>query len=236
VARPPRRVGDGRAPRKAVPRRCDRAYRAACDEASHSRAERGLNDHYRSIASPAEHRLKIERSDFLGIAFPVAEEPQFNEALNAIAKQHYDASHHCWAFRLFRDSRARSSDAGEPSGTAGRPILSAIEGAGLLDAGVVVVRWFGGVKLGTGGLSRAYRETAAGAIAAAQFVDRYLYDRIRVAAPFDRMSDLYRLVAAPDVVLVEEKFAESNEFVFEVRRSKREEFLATLAGRRLTPL
>ena len=193
-------------------------------------------DHYRSIASPVEHRLKIERSDFLGIAFPAADEPRFQEALSAIARQHHDASHHCWAFRLFHDSRARSSDAGEPSGTAGRPILSAIEGASLFDAGVVVVRWFGGVKLGTGGLARAYREAAAGAIAAAEIVDHYLYDRIRVAAPFDRMSDLYRLVAQPDVLLVEERFGESNEFVFDVRRSKRDAFLATLAARRLTPL
>ena len=156
--------------------------------------------------------------------------------MNAIAKRHHDASHHCWAFRLFRDSRARSSDAGEPSGTAGRPILSAVEGAELFDVAIVVARWFGGVKLGTGGLSRAYREAAAGAIASAEVVDHYVYDRIRVAAPFDRMSDLYRLVAAPDVVLVEEKFGESNEFLFDVRPSKRDQFLAALAARRLTPL
>jgi uncharacterized YigZ family protein len=236
VARQPRGVRHGSAPGEAVSCRRDRAYRAACDEASHSRAERDLNDHYRSIQSRVEHRLKIERSDFLAIAFPIDDEPQFNEALNAIAKRHHDASHHCWAFRLFRDARARSSDAGEPSGTAGKPILSAIEAASLFNAGVVVVRWFGGVKLGTGGLSRAYREAAAGAIAAAEIVDHYVYDRVRVAAPFDRMSDLYRLVAPPDVMLIAENFGESNEFAFDVRVSKREEFLATLAARRLTPL
>lgn len=99
-----------------------------------------------------------------------------------------------------------------------------------------MVRWFGGVKLGTGGLSRAYRETAANTLARAEIVDHYVYDRIRVAAPFERLSDLYRLVATPEVVLVEEKFSESNEFVFDVRASKREEFLAALAARRLTPL
>lgn len=98
------------------------------------------------------------------------------------------------------------------------------------------MRWFGGVKLGTGGLSRAYRETAAGAIASAEIADHYLYDRIRVEAPFDRMSDLYRIVAPPHVLLVEETFGESNVFVFDVRPSKREEFLAALAARRLTPL
>jgi len=100
----------------------------------------------------------------------------------------------------------------------------------------VVVRWFGGVKLGTGGLSRAYRETAAETLKRAQIADHYVYDRIRVGASFDRMSDVYRLVAPPDVVLVAEKFAETNEFEFDVRQSKRGEFLKRIAGRRLTLL
>jgi putative IMPACT (imprinted ancient) family translation regulator len=100
----------------------------------------------------------------------------------------------------------------------------------------VVVRWFGGVKLGTGGLSRAYRQTASETIARADIVDHYVYSRIRVAASFERLSDLYRLVAPPEILLIEEKFGESNEFVFDVRASKREDFVATLAARRLTPL
>ena len=175
----------------------------------------------------------MERSEFLGIALPVDSEERFREELRAIEKQHFDATHHCWAFRLFRDDRARSSDAGEPSGTAGRPILSAIEGADLFDVAVVVVRWFGGVKLGTGGLSRAYRESAVATLTGAKIVDHYVYDRVSVPAPFDRMSEVYRLVAPPDVILVEEKFGETNEFVFDVRRSKREEFAKALAARRL---
>lgn len=151
-----------------------------------------------------------------------------------IAKEHFDATHHCWGVRLFRDSRSRSSDAGEPSGTAGRPILSAIEGAELFDAGVVVVRWFGGVKLGTGGLSRAYRETAAAVLANAKISDHYVYDLVTVAAPFDRMSGVYRLVDPPNLVLVAERFGEPNEFDFNVRRSRLDEFIATLRAKRLT--
>jgi len=193
-----------------------------------------INDHFRSIAARVEFRHKIERSDFLGIAFPIADEDQFFAELNAVEKKHFDATHHCWAFRFFRDSRARSADAGEPSGTAGRPILSAIEGADLFDVAVVVVRWFGGVKLGTGGLSRTYRDTAAETLRRAEIVDHYVYDRVRVVVPFERLSDVYRLVEPPAIVLVEERFGETNEFAFDVRRSRRDEFTRTLAARRLT--
>jgi len=193
-----------------------------------------MTDHYRTIAGRSESRQKIERSDFLGIAFPIANDAEFFEELSRIAKHHFDATHHCWAFRLFQDNRTRSSDAGEPSGTAGRPMLSAIEGADLFDIAVVVVRWFGGVKLGTGGLSRAYRHTAVETLRKAEIVDRFIYDRFRVVVPFDRLSDAYRLVDPPAVLLVEEQFGETNEFVFDVRRSRHDEFAQTLAARRLT--
>jgi len=102
-----------------------------------------LLDHYRTLAAPSEFRQKIDRSEFLGIAFPVETEDMFFAELAALTKRHYDATHLCWAFRLFAngDIRARSADAGEPSGTAGKPILSAIEGAHLYDTAVIVVRW-----------------------------------------------------------------------------------------------
>lgn len=97
----------------------------------------------------------------------------------------------------------------------------------------MVVRWFGGVKLGGGGLSRAYRETAAETLRQAKVVDRYLYDTIRVVVPFDRMADAYRLVDPPTVVLIKEDFGEVNEFWFKVRRSRRDQLARTLAAHRL---
>jgi uncharacterized YigZ family protein len=132
------------------------------------------DDHYRALASRVEFRHKIERSEFLGVAVPVVEETAFFAELESVSKQYFDATHHCWAFRLLANERSRSSDAGEPSGTAGKPILAAIEGAGLYDTAVIVVRWFGGIKLGTGGLSRAYRDTAAKTLEHASIADRYL--------------------------------------------------------------
>ncbi len=190
-------------------------------------------DHYRTLAARAEFAHKIERSEFLGIAFPIASEDEFFAELERVQKKYFDATHHCWAFRLFAESRSRSSDAGEPSGTAGKPILAAIEGASLHDLGVIVVRWYGGIKLGTGGLSRAYRETAAETFRGAQLLDRYVYDRIVVIVPFDAISNVYRLVDPPNVVLVESRYGDENEFFFDVRASFAGDFRKKLIELRL---
>ena len=192
-------------------------------------------DHYRTLAAPSEFRQKIDRSEFLGIAFSVESEDAFFSELAALTKRHYDATHLCWAFRLFAngDIRARSADAGGPSGTAGRPILSAIEGADLFDTAVVVVRWYGGVKLGTGGLSRAYRETAAAALGIASIEDRYLYQRFRITVPFDQLGVVYRLIDATHVLLAAEYFGETNEFDLDVRLSRALEFARTLNEKRI---
>lgn len=194
-----------------------------------------MSDHYRTLAAPTEFRHKIERSEFLGHAFPVTTEEAFFAELERIQKRDFDATHHCWAFRLFTD-RSRSSDAGEPSGTAGKPILAAIEGAALRDVGVIVVRWYGGVKLGTGGLSRAYRDTAAETLRTAQPLDRYVYERVDVVVPFDALGNIYRLIQPPDVLLVEETYSERNVFAFDVRLSAVEGFRKRLTELRLATL
>ena len=193
-------------------------------------------DHYRTLAAPAEYRQKIERSEFLGIAFPAATDDAFFAELAALTKRYFDATHLCWAFRLFANGelRARSADAGEPSGSAGKPILSAIEGADLYDVAVVVVRWYGGVKLGTGGLSRAYRTTAAEALQAASLVDRYVHQRIRIVVPFEQLGVVYRLLDPPHIILAAEHFGETNEFEIDVRLSKAEEFERVLIEKRIT--
>ena len=192
-----------------------------------------MNDHYRTIADRCEFRQKIERSEFLGLAFPVASEEEFHSELLRVQKQYFDATHHCWAFRLFTGERSRSSDAGEPGGTAGKPIAMAIEGAGLYDVAIIVVRWFGGIKLGTGGLGRAYGSTAAAALRGATIADRFLYSPVIVTAPFSRLNDLYRLIDPPHVLLRSEEFADVNRFTFEVRSSRLQEFVRGLTERRL---
>lgn len=193
-----------------------------------------MSDHYRTLADRVEFRHKIERSEFLGIAVPATSEEAFFAELGRVQKQHFDATHHCWAFRL--RERTRSSDAGEPSGTAGKPILTAIEGADLHDVAVVVVRWYGGIKLGTGGLSRAYRETAAETLKLGAPLDRYVYTRLRVVVPFEALNNVYRMIDPPHVLLAEEQFGEQNVFAFDVRLSYEEVFARRLRELRLATL
>jgi uncharacterized YigZ family protein len=192
-------------------------------------------DHYRTLAAPAEYRQKIERSEFLGIVFPVETDEAFFAELAVLTKRHFDATHLCWAFRLFAngDIRSRSADAGEPSGTAGKPILSAIEGVNLYDAAVVVVRWYGGLKLGTGGLSRAYRVTAAETLQRSTLVDRYVYQRFRIIVTFDQLGVVYRFLDPPDIVLVAEHFGETNEFEIDVRLGRAVEFARMMVEKRI---
>ncbi|MGK2858592.1 MAG: IMPACT family protein [Thermoanaerobaculia bacterium] len=193
-------------------------------------------DEYALVPSEARATVRIQRSEFIGIAFPAPTQEEFDAALARISREHFDATHHCWAWRRVEgdELRAHGSDAGEPSGTAGRPILQAIESAELLDTGVVVVRYYGGVKLGTGGLARAYRDAAREVLAVAPRERRILYGRVIVEVPFSLMSAVYRLVSPPDVVLVSESFGEPNSFELDVRRSRIERFLAQLEEKRIT--
>jgi len=135
----------------------------------------------------------ISKSRFLGFCLPVSGEQEAQEALAQLRKAHYDARHCCYAFRL-TDGTARSSDDGEPSGTAGAPILSVLAGAGVENALCAVVRYFGGVLLGTGGLVRAYGRAASEALAAAGIVPMRVCERLRVALSYSAYHSLEPLI------------------------------------------
>jgi len=132
-------------------------------------ARHAQNSSYETLAGQGEAELRVERSRFVALAAPVADEASARLLLAELSRRHHDARHVCFAWRGGPGSGGRElrSDAGEPAGTAGEPILAALRHAGLAEAIVVVARWFGGVKLGPGGLSRAYGAAAAAALAAA---------------------------------------------------------------------
>ncbi|HSN67822.1 MAG TPA: YigZ family protein [Thermoanaerobaculia bacterium] len=175
-------------------------------------------DHYRTLTESVQAEVRVQRSRFLALAFPIAGEAAFEAALASIRRERFDATHHCWAWRLFDPERSRSSDAGEPSGSAGRPILQAIQSAELHDIGVVVVRWFGGVKLGTGGLARAYRDAAQEALRSAAIQERWIYERISVTAPHRDANLVFRMVRPPEIVLASSEFGTAAHFELDVRR------------------
>lgn len=143
---------------------------------------------YRTIDQPpggtAEAEIVVLRSRFLARARRVEDEESARSFFAAIRSLDHDARHHCTAFVIGPDgSLRRSNDDGEPSGTAGRPMLEVVSGRELTDVAVVVTRWFGGTLLGTGGLARAYADATAAALDAAGVRERRLWSRARVTAP-----------------------------------------------------
>jgi uncharacterized YigZ family protein len=194
-------------------------------------------DSHRVPERTASAELRVRGSRFLAVASPAGTEADALSEIDARRRTHHDATHIAFAWRLRSPDgsvRTRASDAGEPAGTAGRPILAAIEALELMDTLVVVVRWFGGTKLGTGGLARAYGDAAAAALVAAGATLRYDRVHLTLDCPYDRVSIVKRLIAPPEVLLVSEEFGASARFELAVRRSRVDELLARLAEARLS--
>ncbi len=143
-----------------------------------------MTSFYLTLAHPAVGEIEAKRSRFLAVVAPAASEDEARSVVEAARKEHWDARHHCSAFILGADgSVARSSDDGEPSGTAGAPILAALRGRGLSDVCAVVTRWFGGTLLGAGGLVRAYSDAVVAALDTAEVVRRERLLRCEVDLP-----------------------------------------------------
>lgn len=155
-----------------------------------------------TLAAVASHSLEVRHSRFLAHAAPVADAAQALSFLQQVAVT--DATHNCWAYRI--GNEYRSSDDGEPSGTAGRPILAAIDGQGFDQVMVVVVRWYGGIKLGAGGLVRAYGGTAAECLRAAPRLPLVARVQLRVHAGFDDLGALHAALAAHAARRLDESF------------------------------
>lgn len=149
-------------------------------------------DSYRTISAPAEAGTRERGSRFLAYAWPVENEGQVRELLESLRKKYYDATHHCYAWRI--GGHERANDDGEPAGTAGRPILGQILSRGLSNVLVVVVRYFGGTKLGVPGLIAAYKEAARDVLAAAEVVERTVDVCVKVRFGWEVMNDVMRVV------------------------------------------
>lgn len=185
---------------------------------------------YRVPSGEARAELKEKGSRFLSVVRPAGDEGEARALLAELAEAHRDATHHCWAWRLGWPPRERGADAGEPHGTAGEPMLQVLRGAELSDVMAVVVRWFGGVKLGKGGLARAYAGAVRAALAGLPSEVRRPTVRLALEVPFDRLGAVRRLVRPPVVTLEEEWYSEIARLVLRVERPAEDELREALAG------
>ena len=177
-------------------------------------------DTYKTITSLAECIYTEKRSKFIAIAIPVRTLEEVKQHLETYQKKYYDARHVCYAYMLGHERlNFRANDNGEPSGTAGKPILGQINSNELTDILIIVVRYFGGIKLGTSGLIVAYKAAAAEAISSATIREKTVDDDITVAFEYPFMNDVMRIVKEEEPEILEQAYDMDCIMKLRIRRS-----------------
>ena len=188
-----------------------------------------MTDSYKTIKKLAEGYYTEKRSRFLSFALPVQTVEEVKDYVQEYRKKYYDSTHVCWAYRLGADrSSFRSNDDGEPSSTAGKPILGQINSNELTDILIIVVRYFGGVELGTSGLIVAYRTAAAVAIAAAEIEERTVDEDITVVFEYPCLNSIMRIVKEEKPEIVSRKFEMTCEITLRIRKNRSEQLKSRL--------
>jgi uncharacterized YigZ family protein len=168
-----------------------------------------MNDRFQTIATNYEGLYKEKGSKFHAFAFPIQDGKMVKMYVDKLKKIHFDARHHCYAYILGADkSKTRANDDGEPAHTAGTPILNQIRSSGLTNILVVVVRYFGGTKLGVPGLITAYKLAAAAVLNNVEIVEQLIEERITVSASFVAMNEILKMLKQFQGTLVAQKFIE----------------------------
>lgn len=180
-----------------------------------------MNDTYKTIANLSEGWYKEKMSKFISFAIPVETVEEAKEQIEKYQKEYYDARHVCWAYMLGHERKDfRSNDNGEPSGTAGKPILGQINSHELTNILIVVIRYFGGVKLGTSGLIVAYREAAAEAINNNTIIECLVEDEVTVVFEYPFMNDIMKIVKDMEPTILYQRFDMNCEMTLRIRRSE----------------
>lgn len=179
------------------------------------------DDVFRTLAGPSEGLYTEKRSKFIAVALPVQTVDEVKAYLEEYQKKYYDARHVCYAYMLGPERKDfRANDNGEPSGTAGKPILGQINSNELTDILVIVVRYFGGIKLGTSGLIVAYKAAAAEAIAAATVTEKTMDDTVSFLFEYPFMNDVMRIVKEEEPQIVSQGYDMDCEMTLRIRRSR----------------
>ena len=190
-----------------------------------------IKDSYLSVSAPAEGLFKDNGSRFISLAYPVESEEEVKDIVAELKKKYHDARHHCYAYRLgYLGDKFRANDDGEPSGSAGRPILGQIDSRGLSDTLVVVVRYFGGIKLGIPGLIRAYKTSTADALDKAGSVGKIAGKWFSVNFGYEEMNKVMKVLKDMDLKQKDQDFGTTCSLKSWVRLSQAEDFLKRLSG------
>ncbi|MBC5775317.1 YigZ family protein [Pontibacter sp. KCTC 32443] len=188
-----------------------------------------MQDTYRTIAAPTESIYKEKGSKFLAFAYPVYSEEEIKEHLAELRKKYFDARHHCYAYTLGANkSRYRANDDGEPNHSAGDPILGQIRSADLSNVLVVVVRYFGGTKLGVSGLINAYKTATADALSEATIIEKHETTLLLVHFEYPHMNDVMSLIKEYNLEVRNQQFELTCTLTIEVRKQLQEEVTAKL--------
>lgn len=180
-----------------------------------------MTDSYRTIVSESTGEFKDRGSKFIAYAAPVFTEMDCHTHLENIRKLHPKARHHCYAYRLGLDkNNYRANDDGEPSGTAGRPILGQIDSFELTNVMIVVVRYFGGTLLGTSGLIHAYKSSAAEALQQAEMEERIVEDIYNITFDYALMSNVMNAVKKLNVEIIKQEFENEGKLEIAIRQSE----------------
>jgi len=164
-------------------------------------------DQYKTLSEPSEGIYKDKGSKFITYAYPISTEEEIKPLVDELKKKYYDARHHCFAWQLGTDgNRFRANDDGEPSGTAGKPILGQIRSNELTNLLIVVIRYFGGTKLGTSGLIHAYKEATIDAINNGNVVERTVNDFYRINFDYGVMNDIMRIIKEENPNITKQEF------------------------------
>ena len=187
-------------------------------------------DAYRSIAARSEGLFKDNGSRFIALAYPVETEEEVKDIVAGLKKEYHDARHHCYAYRLgYKGDRFRANDDGEPSGSAGRPILGQIDSLGLSDILVVVVRYFGGIKLGIPGLIRAYKTSTADALSQAEIVEKVAGKTFRVRFDYLSMNAVMKALKDLGLTATDQDFGLDCSLQVRVRLALEDDFRTRLS-------
>jgi uncharacterized YigZ family protein len=182
-----------------------------------------FDDKYKEVKSHTTGIYKEKGSKFIAYSYPVYSEQDIKEKLEEVKKLEHSARHHCYAYILHPDkSVQRANDDGEPSSTAGKPILGQILSKDLTNILIVVVRYFGGVKLGVPGLIRSYKTAASQAILEATIITKTIREQYEVSFKYPQMNDVMRLVKEFDLEVVNTDFQIDCKLIFSVPKSKEE--------------